>query len=122
MTTSQGSEPISDDELLYRRVPASLNLYDPISKPNLLPDAFRPNANDITGLSVYRAKYNLSSKQPKDAQANSITSPSYGQATFAQKESRLRLALKKVILGTQKFLVSLTKTVIAIELWSGRSC
>jgi hypothetical protein len=57
MTTSPGAEPISDDELLYRRVPASLNLYDPISKPHLLPDAFRPNANDVTGLSVYRAKY-----------------------------------------------------------------
>ena len=57
MTIPPGTEPITDDELLYRRVPASLNLYEPISEPHLLPDAFRPNANDLTGLSVYRAKY-----------------------------------------------------------------
>jgi len=50
-------EPISDDELLYRRIPAALHLYDPNAAPQLLPDAFRPNANDTTGLSVYRAKY-----------------------------------------------------------------
>ena len=56
-TTSPGTEPIGDDELLYRQIPVSLNLYDPILRPHLLPDAFRPNANDITGLSVYRAKY-----------------------------------------------------------------
>jgi len=57
MTISPGTEPIGDDELLYRRIPASLNLYDPTAAPHLLPDAFRPNANDTTGLSVYRAKY-----------------------------------------------------------------
>src|SRR3989442_13542480 len=57
MVTSPGTEPIGDDELLYRRVPASLNLYDPTAVPNLLPDAFRPNANDTSGLSVHRAKY-----------------------------------------------------------------
>ena len=57
MSTPAGSEPIADDELLYRRIPDSLNLYDPNSEPHLLPDAFRPNANDTTGLSVYRAKY-----------------------------------------------------------------
>jgi hypothetical protein len=51
------TEPITDDELLYRRIPAALNLYDPHAKPHLLPDAFRPNQNDVTGLSVYRAKF-----------------------------------------------------------------
>lgn len=40
------SEPLADDELLYRRIPAALNLYDPHAKPHLLPDAFRPNQND----------------------------------------------------------------------------
>jgi hypothetical protein len=57
MATSPGSEPIDDDELLYRRVPVLLNLYDPSATVPLLPDAFRPNANDRTGLSIHRAKY-----------------------------------------------------------------
>jgi hypothetical protein len=57
MLLPDDSEPIDDDELLYRRVPAALNLYDPHAEPHLLPDAFRPNQNDVTGLSVYRAKY-----------------------------------------------------------------
>ena len=51
------SAPIDDDEILYRRIPAALNLYDPNAEPRLLPDAFRPNQNDTTGLSVYRARY-----------------------------------------------------------------
>src|SRR5437879_9708207 len=57
MPAPLGSEPVADDELLYRRIPASLNLYDRNSEPALLPDAFRPNANDTTGLSLYRSKY-----------------------------------------------------------------
>jgi len=57
MESPPGAEPIADDELLFRRIPASLNLYDPQCLPPLLPDAFRPNANDTTGLSVYRSKY-----------------------------------------------------------------
>jgi hypothetical protein len=57
MSVLPGSDPIADDELLYRRIPAALNLHDPTAEPSLLPDAFRPNQNDLTGLSVYRAKY-----------------------------------------------------------------
>lgn len=57
MPTPLGAEPIADDELLYRRIPASLNLYDPSAELFLLPDAFRPNASDTTGLSLYRSKY-----------------------------------------------------------------
>ena len=57
MESPPGAEPIADDEILFRRIPASLNLYDPQSQPPLLPDAFRPNANDKTGLSVYRSEY-----------------------------------------------------------------
>src|SRR5436309_2142592 len=57
MATPERGEPIDDQEILYRRIPAALNLYDPHSEPHLLPDAFRPNENDTTGLSVYRAKY-----------------------------------------------------------------
>jgi len=57
MLLSDETEPITDDELLYRRIPAALNLYDPRREPHLRPDAFRPNQNDMTGLSVYRAKF-----------------------------------------------------------------
>jgi hypothetical protein len=52
-----GTEPIADDELLYRRVPASLPWYDPTSN-ELRPQAFGPNKKrDLTGISVFRAKY-----------------------------------------------------------------
>ena len=50
-----GSEPISDDELLYRRVP--IRWYDPATgRP--LDEAFAPHKeNDLTGVSVTRANY-----------------------------------------------------------------
>ena len=52
-----GTEPITDEELLYRRVPASTGWYDPTTG-SLKPEAFAPHkTNDVTGLSVYRAKY-----------------------------------------------------------------
>ena len=57
MSSPDDSEPVGDDELLYRRIPAALNLYDPQTEPHLLPDAFRPNEHDTTGLSVYRARF-----------------------------------------------------------------
>jgi hypothetical protein len=52
-----GTEPIEDDELLYRRIPQQLPYYDPSegSKPG--PKAFRPRKDDKTGISVFRAKY-----------------------------------------------------------------
>jgi hypothetical protein len=46
-------EPIADDELLYRRVPAMW--YEPTL--GLSDNAFSPREDDITGLSVSRAKY-----------------------------------------------------------------
>lgn len=52
-----GTEPITDDEELYRRIPVSMNWYDPATAPYLSPKAFRPRQDDETGLSVYRAKY-----------------------------------------------------------------
>ena len=51
-----GTEPIADDELLYRRIPMSTGWYRPDAGVD--PQAFAPHAkNDITGLSVSRAKY-----------------------------------------------------------------
>jgi hypothetical protein len=57
MTELPGSEPVSDDELLYRRIPTSTGWYDANRVPPLEPEAFRPNRNDQAGISVARAKY-----------------------------------------------------------------
>ncbi len=57
MTELLGGEPVLNDELLYRRIPVSTNWYDPDRTPPLEPEAFRPNRNDDTGISVSRAKY-----------------------------------------------------------------
>jgi len=51
-----GTEPIADEEVLYRRVPASTGWYSP--ETGLRPEAFAPHkTNDTTGLSISRAKY-----------------------------------------------------------------
>ena len=49
------SEPIEDDELLYRRV--QLVHFDPSQGPCPSPQAFRATAHDETGVSVFRAKF-----------------------------------------------------------------
>lgn len=52
-----GAEPVADEELLYRRVPASTGWYDPTTGV-LRAEAFIPHRNnDETGLSVSRSKY-----------------------------------------------------------------
>lgn len=52
---AEGDTPIADDEELYRRIPCSTGWYDPRvdTVPKL--EAFRPNENDTTGISLYRA-------------------------------------------------------------------
>ena len=53
-----GTEPITDDEVLYRRSNISLNYFDPESNEPISPKAFKPHRErDKTGLSVFRAKY-----------------------------------------------------------------
>ncbi|HEX5446778.1 MAG TPA: hypothetical protein VFW87_23370 [Pirellulales bacterium] len=47
-------EPIADDEVLYRRVPASKGWID---EHGVSPDAFEPRVDDVSGLSVYRARF-----------------------------------------------------------------
>ena len=54
---SDGSEPIADHEILYRRIPAASGFYDPLVDPSPSPLAFRPTTYDTTGLSLSRAKY-----------------------------------------------------------------
>lgn len=53
-----GTEPIADDELLYRRISMASGWYEPARIPPLNPEAFRPNKKtDESGLSLWRAKY-----------------------------------------------------------------
>ena len=50
-------ELIDDDEVLFRRVPVSTGWYHPEEEPPVEPEAFRPNKNDATGVSLSRARY-----------------------------------------------------------------
>jgi hypothetical protein len=49
-----GSEPVADDELLYRRIPVSKGWYD---EEGLSAEAFDPRPDEGSGISIYRAKY-----------------------------------------------------------------
>lgn len=57
MSARKGSEPVSDEEYLYRRIPFSPGWYDPEidERPSYL--AFMPRRADTTGLSMVRGKY-----------------------------------------------------------------
>jgi len=52
-----GTEPIADDEILYRRIPVSQNWYDPNVSPKPSSQSFHPTKYDTTGLSLSRGKY-----------------------------------------------------------------
>ena len=66
MADADGTEPIEDDERLYRRLPIHPKYFDPAVDPAPTPFAFRPREEDDTGLSVSRAKY----KTVEDVAAN----------------------------------------------------
>src|SRR5207253_2368721 len=55
---------VADDEFVYRRIPRSFYRVD--LSPPVQPLAFRPNPNDTTGLSVFRAAL----LRPEDTLAN----------------------------------------------------
>jgi hypothetical protein len=54
MPPDDGTEPVADDELLYRRIPVSMGWY---SGGTVSPEAFDPRPDETTGISVFRAKY-----------------------------------------------------------------
>lgn len=57
---SDGLEPITGDEILYRRIPANPDppgWYDPDGSDRPSPYAFRANEKDTDGISLYRGKY-----------------------------------------------------------------
>ncbi|HEV3136351.1 MAG TPA: hypothetical protein VGZ26_00580 [Pirellulales bacterium] len=47
---------IDDSEDIFRRIPKSMRWFNPDTK-TVSPEAFNPRDEDVTGLSVYRAKY-----------------------------------------------------------------
>jgi hypothetical protein len=48
-------QPVDDSEFVYRRIPQ--RFYDPELPVPIPPLAFRPNQNDTTGISVFRARF-----------------------------------------------------------------
>ena len=54
MSAHDGTEPVSDDEPLYRRIPVSKGWY---TESGLSPEAFEPREDETTGISIYRGKY-----------------------------------------------------------------
>jgi hypothetical protein len=60
MSQADPSDPIDDEEYLYRRVPVKMGW---VRDQSVDPHAFRPNPNDITGLSLERARL----ASPEDA-------------------------------------------------------
>jgi hypothetical protein len=63
---ADGSEPLEDEELVYRRIPVSTNWYDPQNAQPFSLQAFRPRDGETGGLSLVRAKY----KSPEEAARN----------------------------------------------------
>ena len=63
MPERDGTEPIADDELLFRRIPDSQGWYDPAQQRPLSPEAFRPNKErDVAGISLWRSAYRSASE------------------------------------------------------------
>lgn len=54
MADEDGTEPIANAELLYRRIPVSMGW---VAGNTLSPEAFRARPEDVTGISLSRAKY-----------------------------------------------------------------
>lgn len=50
-----GTEPIDDDEMIFRRVPVSMGWYSP--ETGCSPQAFAPRRDDDTGICFVRQKY-----------------------------------------------------------------
>ncbi len=83
MAEPAGTEPIGDDELIYRRIPVSMSWY---SNGQLSPEAFKPDPQrDITGISVSRSKY----KSLEDA-ARGPGKKGYFVAVFRARDLRQR--------------------------------
>jgi rhodanese-related sulfurtransferase len=54
MPAPEENDPISDDEILYRRIPLSKGW---INESRVSMNAFKPRPDDDSGISVYRARF-----------------------------------------------------------------
>lgn len=54
MPLAEEFDPISDDEIVYRRVPVSQGW---VSERGVSMNAFKPRPDDATGISLYRARF-----------------------------------------------------------------
>lgn len=57
MSSGDGSDPITDDEVVFRRVSEQSGHYDSSLSRPVRWQAFKPNESDRSGISVWRAKY-----------------------------------------------------------------
>jgi len=55
MPGHDGTEPVTRDELLYRRIPVSKGWYD--DRNGVSPEAFDPRKSETSGISLFRNKY-----------------------------------------------------------------
>jgi len=56
MVQDSSIAPIGDDEFLFRRIPASVDWFDP-NESRVADDAFRPRRHDMDGISLVRSRY-----------------------------------------------------------------
>ena len=96
MDTEDGGDRIADDEIVYRRVPANVDFYDPVSDRPVQWITFQPNRNDLSGISVWRAK----SVQPDEAVQTARRGKSY--YLIALKVSDLRRLGAEVVASPEK--------------------
>lgn len=79
------SDPIADDEFLYRRIPVSKNWFDPVISDHPSPAAFDPREEDVTGLSACRESF----YQSVSAAANGPSKKGYWVAILRAGDIRL---------------------------------
>lgn len=60
-----GTEPIDDDEIIFRRVPVSMGWYSP--ETGCSPQAFTPRPDDDTGICFVRQKYSSAEEAARGA-------------------------------------------------------
>jgi hypothetical protein len=94
-----GTEPIADDELLYRRIPVSTGYYSPITN-EINSQAFAPHkTEDVTGISLYRENTNPLMRRPAVGTAGPHLSQCCERVSYEHWESELNLAQKTMIQG-----------------------
>lgn len=63
MPESDGTEPVTKHEILYRSIPFKQPWYDPDQNPPINFNAFTPKWFDPTGISLWRQKYKKTSRE-----------------------------------------------------------